>query len=101
MKKRFVSQWISAYTGPDDPDGFDPDCYEYESSTITFEDDYTNPGRLRKDAERFAKHHAKKAGVVGDWWRVFEDEFDPNYYGRREGGWQKVAAWTCGMPSDV
>jgi len=90
METRFLAEWIDGYEGPDDPDSFDPDGYTYAMK----------PFATRKAAEA----HAEKAagvGPCGGWWRVTEQEYDPNYYERGFGDWNDLQTWVEGCDCPV
>lgn len=86
---RFRAEWICNY--PDDDGGdFDPYLYEYDFKSFT---NY-------RDANAHARRMALFHHVAGDWWRVTEQRYDPNYYERGVGDWYDVATWVCGMRID-
>ena len=84
MKTRYVAEWCKS-DGPQGNDSFDPDLCEYETAQ--------SPSRER--AEEIAQKGAA-LGPSDDWWRVTEQEYDPNYYERGAGDWEDMRWWVCG-----
>ena len=84
MKTRYVAEW-TVDDGDQDEYSFDPAICNYG---------YAARDRLWK-AERLARRQADK-GTQPDWWRVTEQQYDPNYYERGVGDWDDASEWICG-----
>lgn len=78
-KTRYVAEWITAQSSEDPTD-----C------------DYgTSEHGTHKRAEIAAQAAAAKGPC--DWWRVAEEVFDPDCYGRGARGWKTERMWVEGI----